>query len=319
MTMQKLLGISLAIVMLLGSVPLGFSEPLRVQLEQGIETNQIQCDNPNHVLVQRTNGNMACVTEKMSEKLGWEIIKTDFKFVSTDENKPELTFVDVFIKSDVIEADIPLGLYSKSMEGKVIREPIQTPFSVHYIIQDSASSDPTMSTNMFSQMTASMTEIQIQQSDPLEEITLQNEKYLKYYPDYVPDGMELKFVAMLENSVRLIYAPILLVVDPYVDTENVIFDRGGIIISITDNTDRYTPEEAKAGFYKLLDWATPEGKEPIPRSMIEENDTLILVQYGERTPAMLISGQIAIGGMSVSFPSSEVYKMVENKIGIGLP
>jgi len=72
MTM-KLLGISLAIVMLSGSIPLGFSEPLRVQLEQGIETNQIQCDNPNHVLVYRTNGNPACVSERSAERMGWEI------------------------------------------------------------------------------------------------------------------------------------------------------------------------------------------------------------------------------------------------------
>ena len=77
MTMKKLLGISLALVMLIGSVPLGFSEPLRVQLEQGIETDQIQCDNPNHVLVQRSNGNMACVTERTAEKTGWEKITSD--------------------------------------------------------------------------------------------------------------------------------------------------------------------------------------------------------------------------------------------------
>ena len=72
--MKKLLGISLALVMLIGSVPLGYSEPLRVQLEQGIETDQIQCNNPNYVLVQRTNGKMACVTERTAEKTGWEII-----------------------------------------------------------------------------------------------------------------------------------------------------------------------------------------------------------------------------------------------------
>jgi len=76
MTMNKLLGISLAIIMVLGSTPLGFSEPLRVQLEQGIETDQIQCDNPNHVLVQRTNGKLACVSEKVAERTGWEIIDT---------------------------------------------------------------------------------------------------------------------------------------------------------------------------------------------------------------------------------------------------
>jgi len=65
----------LALVMLIGSIPLGFSEPLRVQLEQGIETGQLQCDNPKHVLVQRTNGNVVCVTEKSAERMGWEIIE----------------------------------------------------------------------------------------------------------------------------------------------------------------------------------------------------------------------------------------------------
>ena len=75
-TMKKLLGISLALVMLIGSVPLGFSEPLQVQLEQGIEIDQIQCDNPNHVLVQRTTEKLACVSERTAERMGWEIIET---------------------------------------------------------------------------------------------------------------------------------------------------------------------------------------------------------------------------------------------------
>jgi len=70
--MKKLVGISLAMVMLLGSVPLGFSEPLRVQLEQGLEADQIQCNNPNHILVTRTSGELACVSEKSAEKMNWE-------------------------------------------------------------------------------------------------------------------------------------------------------------------------------------------------------------------------------------------------------
>jgi len=84
MTMKKLLGISLALVMLIGSVPLGFSEPLRVQLEQGIETENIQCDNPNHVLVQRTNGKLACVTERSAERTGWEIVSIDLDDLPID-------------------------------------------------------------------------------------------------------------------------------------------------------------------------------------------------------------------------------------------
>ena len=59
--MRKLLGISLAIIMVLGSAPLGFSE-------------LTHCNNPDHMLVERTNGNLACVSERTAEKLGWEII-----------------------------------------------------------------------------------------------------------------------------------------------------------------------------------------------------------------------------------------------------
>lgn len=61
--------------MIVGLVSSGFSEPLRVQLEHGIETRNIQCDNPNHVLVERANGKLACVSERTAEKMGLEIIE----------------------------------------------------------------------------------------------------------------------------------------------------------------------------------------------------------------------------------------------------
>lgn len=77
MTKMQISGIFLAVVMVCGSVPLGFSEPLRVQLEQGIETSQIQCDDMSHVLVQRPNGKLACVSEGNAERMNWEIIDND--------------------------------------------------------------------------------------------------------------------------------------------------------------------------------------------------------------------------------------------------
>ena len=88
-TKNTTLGIFLAVVMLCGSVPLGYSEPLRVQLEQGIETNDIQCDNPNHVLVQRNNGKLACVTERNAERMNWEIIYNDV-IIPADNETVEL-------------------------------------------------------------------------------------------------------------------------------------------------------------------------------------------------------------------------------------
>ena len=93
MTMKKLLGISLALVILMGSAPLGFSESLRVQLEQGIPTDQIQCDNPKHVFVQRTNGNVACVSEKTTERMGWDLQQNEsIKSVKSERSENTIAY-----------------------------------------------------------------------------------------------------------------------------------------------------------------------------------------------------------------------------------
>lgn len=80
--------------MLSGSAQLGFSEPelcesptswnkelqgcffnsLKMQLEFGVDTEHLRCNNPNHMLVLRTNGNVACVSERSAERMGWSII-----------------------------------------------------------------------------------------------------------------------------------------------------------------------------------------------------------------------------------------------------
>ena len=72
-TTRSLLGISLALVMVLGSVPLGFSEPINQQLKNDIFYLDLSCDNPEHVLVERQNGKLACVYEATAEKMGWKI------------------------------------------------------------------------------------------------------------------------------------------------------------------------------------------------------------------------------------------------------
>ena len=57
----KKLGISLVLIIVLITVPLGFSE-------------LIQCNNPKHVLVERSENRLACVYESTAAKLGWKII-----------------------------------------------------------------------------------------------------------------------------------------------------------------------------------------------------------------------------------------------------
>ncbi len=125
MIMNKILGTSLAIIMVLGSTPLGFSEPLRVQLEQRVSTDQLQCDNESHVLVQRSNGNMACVTEISAEKMGWGIIDnleisiSDIKtvknywFPNPDEN------IEEFAKKFAAAAGVTLTERSGNGEYKM--------------------------------------------------------------------------------------------------------------------------------------------------------------------------------------------------------
>ncbi len=79
-----------AAIMMLCSVQLGYANDpvptfvsLHKQVALGNET--LYCNNPENVLVLRTNGEYACVREANAEKLGWEIVKTEF--VQIDETK----------------------------------------------------------------------------------------------------------------------------------------------------------------------------------------------------------------------------------------
>ncbi len=79
---RQILAVFLGITVFSGSIPFSFSESEmmaqntiqspRKQIEQGVLPEEIQC-RENRVLVLRTNGNVACVSEKTSERLGWEI------------------------------------------------------------------------------------------------------------------------------------------------------------------------------------------------------------------------------------------------------
>lgn len=47
---------------------------LKQQIEQKIPMTEIKCPNPEHVLTQRPNSNLACVFPETREKLNWQII-----------------------------------------------------------------------------------------------------------------------------------------------------------------------------------------------------------------------------------------------------
>ena len=68
------------------------------QIDSGIAINDIQCRD-DRVLVLRTNGNVACVTEKSAERTGWKILKTEFihteKLVTIPEQvTPTIVMID---------------------------------------------------------------------------------------------------------------------------------------------------------------------------------------------------------------------------------
>jgi hypothetical protein len=86
----------------------------RQQLESGILPENIICKE-NRVLVLRDNGNPACITEKTAEKLSWEIIQTEFKINSTNE---EIIIRTVSVESKLIEST-PSENISNSVKEKI--------------------------------------------------------------------------------------------------------------------------------------------------------------------------------------------------------
>ena len=54
----------------------GHDQPqsLKVQINDGLSKDKIQCSNSNQVLVERTNDRLACVYPGTAEKLDWKLI-----------------------------------------------------------------------------------------------------------------------------------------------------------------------------------------------------------------------------------------------------
>ncbi len=75
------------------------------QLESGITPEDIICQE-DRVLVLRTNGNVACVTETTSEKLGWKIMKHDSSVIEIkSKSNQDLTSNDLLDSDNVIDAN----------------------------------------------------------------------------------------------------------------------------------------------------------------------------------------------------------------------
>lgn len=70
--------IFLSLVILLVPVafasPFNFEESLKQQINENIPKNEILCKNNKHVLVERTNEQLACVYETTAKKLDWKLV-----------------------------------------------------------------------------------------------------------------------------------------------------------------------------------------------------------------------------------------------------
>ncbi len=159
--MNKLLVISLVLVVLIGSAaPLGFSNELK------------QCNNPDHLLVQRTNGKLACVSEKTVERTGWEIINKSLS--------PTIIMLDQ--SSDVEFVDDGRELWVAKAGG------ISSPRDIYQYVIGKQMKHSEFKNDGEGNITLT--------SVPHEKYSLKPNKtlYLEdWLPDYVPDGYKLLY------------------------------------------------------------------------------------------------------------------------------
>lgn len=203
------LGIGLVMIFLIGSTPISFADynSPKAQLEAGIAVDDIQCRD-DRILVLRTNGSPACVTENAAEKIGWEILSTEFDIVSNETDnkileepldtqnvKQELMFA---ITSD-IEYDGKLYGYHNSPH---IRQPVPSKVSTffgadHYDVKQAVQDS-----------TALLASKQINFNSLLDQLVTSSSvhenaiDYRQWLPTKIPDGFELKWIDITQPEVR---------------------------------------------------------------------------------------------------------------------
>ena len=94
--------------MLVGSASYSFADAEylspRKQLASGVAPEDVQCKE-DRVLVLRTNGSPACVTEKTAERTGWKILKTEFIHTEKLVTIPEPTITPERVAPTIVMID----------------------------------------------------------------------------------------------------------------------------------------------------------------------------------------------------------------------
>ena len=191
------------------------------QYNSGVSVENLTCNNPEHSLAIRDNGKPICASESTLTKLGFDIYKSFENDVALSVQTVDLS--GVVLKSDVTEGDYLTGTFTESMKG-VMRGPAPIPISSLGMIVNQDGS-----TQFASSFAA-----QSRSASP----SFTVDDYLQYFPTFIPDGQELKFftfeTAAEGATLSLIYAPIVVEVDPLTLTMGEHQDIGGITFKIID-------------------------------------------------------------------------------------
>ena len=205
-TFVIILGITVALVLIGSSTIVSFGSFVgspNYQLESGVAPEDITCRD-NLVLVLRTNGDVACVTETTFKKLGWNVVKINFATKTSTEYTLD---------------GISLSAYSLSLDP-LMRSPPPS-----QVLKNSATIfDFTVSDSSIPQNALTQTAINI---DPTQ-----------WLPTYIPSGQELKYLSYSETDERFeiiaFYGPNNIQMDSTF-TGRQIYDNHGILLWVYDS------------------------------------------------------------------------------------
>ena len=217
------------------------------QINSGVEPHDIQC-NENKVLVERSNGKVACVSEITAEKTGWNVIVIQFK---DSIDVTDSATVTTSVPSEEDKTDILLELSDETIELLPVS-------NVEFNVQSTDTYDNNIKINGFSDMATRspppipLTKFEnqynsnqiIKRSISFSESTMDSiSRDLSPYmwiPSYTPDGMNLILNSWTNDEkfyLYLLYAPNTYNVDENTTNQD-IWNNHGIDIQVYDNSIR---------------------------------------------------------------------------------
>ena len=308
--LNSVLTLSVFVVLLAGTVSFSYADYIspKKQLDSGVLPEDVICRD-DRVLVIRDSGKVACVKESTSEKLGWNIIKIIFEDTQNNSiNSLNVDLSKITLKSDILDGNYKTGLFTESQQG-VMRGPAPLPFatSINVVVNQ----DGSINVNHLPDEQANIMTLAL--ADNSQNAIKKPEEYLKYFPTYIPDGQELKFFTFegheLGASIHLVYAPIVVPIDPLTLTQEKLADLGGITIQITDYPDFWSSKNDDYKTYRERGFIVDSETYPpntIIHGIISENPGGFLTWENYSSVSFQFD--------SSSYNTSELLKMAETAL-----